>query len=188
MRGCRVLGGILVLALLQGTTASSVVGQDDEMWLGDWLTPSQEGVFGAAAEGLPYCDLDKAEREAAYGPAGSGKIISNLLFTCEVVFSDPRLSGAQTTRFTETCWTMGGGCVNSGTMEIVGAKGGWTGWFQGLEDPSGQVDLHIVLTGAGAYEGLTNVRHASGGFLDALTQTGVIYNGDPPHVAVPPAE
>jgi hypothetical protein len=186
-RGCQLryyrstlVAAILCLSLAT-TTTSVVLGEDDEqMWSGDWLAPTAEGVFGTAGEGLPPCAFDRAEREAEFGPHGSGKLISNLLFTCDVVFSDPRLSGTQTTRFSERCWTMSGGCVNWGTMEIVGEVGGWSGWFQGLELPSGETDLHIVLTGSGAYEGLTNVRHASGGFWDAMTQTGVIYDSDPP--------
>ena len=186
MRQIRLVGAAAVLSLALGAAVGTASAQDDEAWVGDWLTPTQEGVLGSAAEGLPSCLLDRAEREYVSAPQGSGKEVRNLLFTCDVVFSDPRLSGTQTTRFTEHCWS-GGGCVNWGTMGIVGTEGGWSGWFQGLEDESGQLDLHIVLTGSGAYEGLTNVRHATGGFWDALTQTGVIYNGDPPPVSEPAA-
>ena len=179
MRKIRVVGAAVGLTVALGTMMATAVAQDDETWFGDWLTPTQEGAFGPAAEGLPWCVKDTVDREYVAAPDGSGKEVRNLLFTCEVVFSDPRLSGTQTTRFTERCWA-NGGCVNWGTMEIAGTDGGWSGWFQGLEDTAGQVDLHIVLTGSGAYEGLTNVRHASGGFYSALTQEGVVYNGDPP--------
>ena len=190
MRRIRLMGAAVALSLVLGTAMGTVVAQDDEAWFGDWLTPTEEGAFGIAAEGLPTCHMDSVEGEYVAAPQRSGKEVRNLLFTCDVVFSDPRLSGAQTTRFTERCWSAGG-CVNWGTMEIVGTDGGWSGWFQGLEDPSGEVDLHIVLTGSGAYEGLTNVRHASGDFWSALTQEGVIYNGDAPPVldaGVPPVE
>lgn len=67
-------------------------------------------------------------------------------------------------------------------MEIVGPVENWSGWFPGLEDESGAVDRHIVLTGLGEYAGLTNIRHATGRFYSALTQSGVIYNGAPPPV------
>jgi hypothetical protein len=62
----------------------------------------------------------------------------------------------------------------------LGEDGSWSGWFQGLELPSDRTDLHIVLAGSAACEGLTNVRHASGGFWDAMTQTGVVYDSEPP--------
>ena len=162
--------------VLAGGTA---IAQDPDVWSGDWLDPTEEGVFGSAGHDLPACVEDLGERESASGPGGAGKEVRNLLFTCEVVFSDPRLTGTQATRFSERCFPRGG-CVNWGTMEIVGTDGTWSGWFNGVEDPIGNTDLHIVLTGSGAYEGLTNIRHASGGFHDALTQTGVIYNSDPP--------
>jgi hypothetical protein len=69
--------------------------------------------------------------------------------------------------------------VSWGTGEIVRADGSWSGWLQAIEDPARHTDLHIVLTGSGAYERLTNIRHA-GGFRGALTQTGVIYDSAPP--------
>jgi len=164
--------------VLLGGLSSVAFAQDEDPWHGNWLEPTREGAFGTAGHDLPSCVLDKGEREAEYGPSG-GKEIRNLLFTCEVVFSDPRLTGTQTTRFSERCFAEGG-CVNWGTMDIVGADGAWSGWFNGIEDRAGETDLHIVLTGSGDYEGLTNVRHASGNFWLALTQTGVIYNSDPP--------
>lgn len=171
------LAGVVAMAMVVGLVGAAAA-QDEDPWHGDWLEPTQEGAFGAAGHDLAWCELDKSERQAEYGPAG-GKEIRDLLFTCDVVFSDPRLSGTQTTRFTERCF-IEGGCVNWGTMDIVGASGAWSGWFQGIEDPAGKTDLHIVLTGSGAYEGLTNIRHASGGFWEALTQAGVILSGDPP--------
>jgi hypothetical protein len=182
MRTLRLsLAGMVVVALLGGV-GGVAMAQDEDPWLGDWLEPTEEGAFGFYGPDLTKCVLDKSEREAEYGPEG-GKEIRNLLFTCEVVFSDPRLTGTQTTRLTERCFTMGG-CVSWGTMDIVGADGTWSGWFQGIEDPTGKTDLHIVLTGSGAYDGLTNIRHASGGFWSALTQAGVIYNSDPPPVLI----
>ena len=174
------LAGAVILALLGGL-GGVALAQDEDLWFADWLEPTVEGTFGVAGHELPSCTLDKSERDAVVGPRNSGREIRNLLFTCDVVFSDPRLSGTQTTRFTERCFPKGG-CVNWGTMDIVGADGAWSGWFQGIEDPGKQTDLHIVLTGSGAYEGLTNIRHASGGFWMALTQSGVIYNSDPPPV------
>jgi hypothetical protein len=185
MRTLRLsLAGTVVLALLCGL-GGAVVAQEEDAWFGDWLEPTEEGTFGYYGPDLTKCVLDKSERESVAGPMDalgiSGKEVLNLLFTCEVVFSDPRLSGTQTTRFNEHCFAKGG-CVNWGTMDIVGADGAWSGWFNGIEDPTGQTDLHIVLTGSEAYEGLTNIRHANGGFGSALTQTGVIYNSDPPPV------
>ena len=175
------LSGTAIVALLGGL-GGVAAAQDEDRWLAEWLAPTEEGVFGAAGDGLPPCTLDKSEREAELADLGSGKLIRNLLFTCEVVFSDPRLTGTQTTRLTEHCFT-GGGCVNWGTMDIVGADGTWGGWFQGIDDPHGQTDLHVVLTGSGAYEGLTNMRHANGDFYSAMTQTGVIFSSDPPPVS-----
>ena len=183
MRILSAAGTAIVLCTALVLAGGTAVAQDPDAWTGDWLEPTEEGAFGMAGHDLPMCVLDKSEREAEYEPGGSGKEIRNLLFTCEVTFSDPRLTGTQTTRFSERCFTEGG-CVNWGTMEIVGADGTWSGWFQGIEDPTGATDLHIVLTGSGAYEGLTNIRHASGGFWSALTQSGVIFNSDPPPAPV----
>jgi len=182
MRTLRLSLSVTVILALLGGLDGTAVAQDEDQWFGGWLEPTEQGVFRAPGDDLPWCELDKSEREAEYGPSGHAKEIRDLLFTCEVEFSDPRLSGTQTTRFTERGFT-DGGYVNWGTMEIVGADGTWSGWFHGIEDPTGQTDLHIVLTGSGAYEGLTNIRHASGGFWDALAQAGVIYRGDPPPVA-----
>ena len=153
MRRLWAISTVMVSCLAVAVVGGVTVAQDPDPWSRDWLEPTEEGAFGSAGHDLPSCVLDKSEREHVFGPGGSGKEIRNLLFTCEVVFSDPRLTGTQTTRLTEQCFGRGG-CVNWGTMDIVGADGAWSGWFQGTEDPTGQTDLHIVLTGSGAYEGL----------------------------------
>ena len=185
MRTLRLsLAVAVILALPSGLTGMALA-QDEDQWSGDWLEPTEEGVFGMAGHDLPMCALDKAEREAEYEPGGSGKEIRNLLFTCEVVFSDPRLSGTQTTRFTERGFS-DGGYVNWGTMKDRGGRR-HVEWLVPGNRGSQRPDRPAHRTHrVGAYEGLTNIRHASGGFWDALTQTGVIYSSDPP--PVPTAE
>jgi len=124
------LAGTVLLALLGGM-GGPVIGQEDEPWTADWLTPTEEHVFSSTG-----CQFDKSQREADYGPGG-GEEIRGLRWICEVTFSDPRLSSTQTTIFNEHCFVEGG-CVNWGTMEIVGADGTRRGWFTGTEDPEGR--------------------------------------------------
>jgi hypothetical protein len=174
MRTLRLsLVGTVMLALLGGL-GGAVVAQEEETWTADWLAAVDEDVF---TDGDCTMVVDAARRVS--GPGGLGYEVTSLPFICEVTFSDPRLSGTQTTLWNERCFVEGG-CTNWGTMEIVGSDGTWSGWFTGTEDPQGVTNLYIVLAGSGAYDGLTNIRHASGDFWQPLTQSGVIYEGAPP--------
>ncbi len=68
MRTLRLsLVGTVILALLGGL-GGMALAQDEDPWFGEWLEPTEEGVFGGAGHDLPNCVLDKAEREAEYEP------------------------------------------------------------------------------------------------------------------------
>ena len=104
--------------------------------------------------------------EYVAGPQGSGKEVRNLVFACDVVLQRTRGRAArQTTRFTERLLVGRGGMrATGGRWRSSGRRSIGAAGSRGSEGPfRAQVDLHIVLTGSGAYEGLTNVRHASGG-------------------------
>jgi hypothetical protein len=161
-----------------------VTAQDDVEGAPVWLGPIEEDVFSKLGvkdgENEPGCKMGEPTERIAM-PDG-GFEIHGLPFNCEVTYSDARLSGTQTTLLNERCFSTGG-CINWGTQQLVGPEGTWNGWFTGTEDPRGNTNLHIVLTGSGAYEGLTSIRHATGRFYKPLTQTGLVYEGDPPPVA-----
>jgi hypothetical protein len=152
-----------------------------------WLTPTKEDVFSVLGvrldENEPGCKRAEDAATRTSMPDGGYEVLG-LPFICEVTYSDPRLSGTQTTLWSERCFSAGG-CINWGTQEIVGPDGTWSGWFTGSEDPDGNTNLYIVLTGAGDYAGLTSIRHATGRFWKPLDQVGLIYQGDPPPILAP---
>ena len=102
---------------------------------------------------------------------------------CENTYSDPRLDGTQYLLYNEDCFESGI-CVGWGNIELVGADGSWTGWWHEIDDDqtdgTDDTSFYLVLTGAGAHQGLTAILfslHAWGEFPD---QYGVVYRGDPP--------
>jgi hypothetical protein len=169
-----------------GGSGGAVVAQETDGDSTVWLSPTKEDVFSVLGvrlgENEPGCKHgEPSERRVL--PDRSHEVLG-MLFTCQVTYSDPRLSGTQTTMWNERCFSAGG-CVNWGTQEIVGPDGTWTGWLTGSEDPDGNTNLYMVLTGTGDYVGLTSIRHASGRFWKPLDQVGLIYGGDPPPVLAP---
>ena len=109
---------------------------------------------------------------------------------CEVTFSDPRVSGTLTQTWNEDWYETGkarGSLLAWGQEELEGPEGAWSGWFHQVGDPEMENDVSFhVMTGNGAYEGLTfiwersfdrdSIRHEGQGF---------IYEGAPPPVSVP---
>jgi hypothetical protein len=104
---------------------------------------------------------------------------------CTKTFSDPRVSGEYQILRGQDCFGKDEiPCVIWETVAANGPDGTWTGWTNGTVD-AGVVQRWItVLTGAGAYEGLTFVLHGVSPSADGKTdQVGYIYQGNPPPTA-----
>ena len=98
---------------------------------------------------------------------------------CNFNSDDPRVNGRGTGTYDRDCTPVG--CVYWGTTTIDGPDGQWVGSNNGIIDPNSDSYGSRVLTGTGAYAGLTFVSRAvalhsgTGG-----TVTGLIYQGPPP--------
>jgi hypothetical protein len=172
-----LFGGFLLTGVMTtqpSEVAAPAITQEKDLKAGDWMTPSEAAFFGG---GDCSMDVTAAERRAI--PSAAGFETRGLPTTCEVTLSDPRLGGTQVIVDNSDCFQRDG-CIHWGTMEVVGPDGTWQGWYTGTEFPDGSTNLYIVLTGAGEYEGLVNIRHASGSYWNALEQVGLVYQGPPP--------
>ncbi len=78
--------------------------------------------------------------------------------------------------------------MNWGTALFIGPDGEWTGWWHGIDDEADNISWHTVSTGTGAYEGLTFILFTTGVWGEFPNEYGVIYEGDPPPVELPPAD
>ena len=168
MRTVRLsLVGALLVTVFVGLSGMAVA-QEDHSRAGVFVTRTSED----------HCSVgdftDYIEQ-----PSGAFQL-RGMLNRCSVTYSDPRLDGLETIGFNEDCFA-DGGCINWGAIEHEGKEGiTWSGWYTGTEDPDANTNISIVMAGAGAYEGLTYVGHASGLFGEPLDHHGVIYEGDPP--------
>lgn len=154
------------LTLLVGL-GGAVLAQADHSTAGVWVTQEEEQDCW---NGDP---ADSAEQ-----PNGDYQV-HGIPVGCDFTFSDPRVSGAWTWELNEDCFA-DGGCINWGPMHVAGPDGAWSGWYTGMEKPDGDNRFHIVLTGTGAYEGLTHIQLWSGPFYGPYDRYGVIYEGEPP--------
>jgi hypothetical protein len=77
-------------------------------------------------------------------------------------------------------------------MVIDGSDGSWADWWHEIDDDEtdgeDNTSFHIVLTGAGAYEGLTAILFSLGVWEQFPDEYGVIYRGHPPEVITDPIE
>jgi len=187
MRTLRLsLMGMVMLGLLLGRTGAS---------------GAQEPVVATGPENT-WVTLDHQECEWASGAPGHTdgggdgfEWLRGYRTTCEVTFSDPRVSGPLTQTVDEDWYGKYGPIVAWGNETLVGPGGTWTGWYQGIGDPEGEDQpTYHVMTGSDGYEGLTFIWERSwaeqpiGG---AWRGTGFIYEGDPPPVSdaiEPPTE
>ena len=74
-------------------------------------------------------------------------------------------------------------CWGTGTPS--GPDGNWTGWWHGIDDEDDNFNWYTVLTGSGAYEGMTFIVYSTGGFPEVPSEVGVIYEGVPPPTEPP---
>jgi hypothetical protein len=173
MRTLRLsLAGTIILALLGGV-GGVVVAQSEDARSAVWLTFTEQDCVVGDHE--PATIVDGVEQ------------LRGMPRTCQLTSADARVSGVQNNIINHDCFDSGI-CIFWGTQEVVGPDGTWSGWFNGTIDPDGNGHGHVVLTGAGGYEGLVNVRHALGP-IDAMpTQYGVVYEADTPPIVALPAE
>jgi len=164
--------GTVILTLLGGP-GGAVLSQSEGEGSAEWLTFVEQDCTVGDHE--PATVVDGVEH------------LRGMPSTCDIAFSDPRLSGVQSNVFNQDCFP-NGICVYWGSQDIAGPDGTWTGWFTGTIDREQNSRGYIVLTGSGAYEGLTNVRHAMGPVNEPPIEDGVIFIGDPPPVVIPPVE
>ena len=163
------LGGVLFIAQPFDQQAGSIPGgaQSDER-AAEWVTFVEE-----------ECTVE-GETHTSGSDAGVAWI-RDLPLACEVTYSDPRVSGAQSTLYNEDCFGPAGlPCVYWATHELVGPEGTWSGWTNGTTDPERDATGYTVMTGSGDYEGLTFVSHAAGPFGETPTGFGIIFEGDSP--------
>ena len=111
-------------------------------------------------------------------------------YTCDLVFSDPRVSGTLTGVYSDNCFGAAGlPCVFWDSEEITGPEGTWTGGVWGtVQAGEPQATSLKVFTGSGAYEGLTFLLHGVG-VLGEQDFYGLIYEGNlPPMPGLAPSE
>ena len=167
MRTLRLsLVGTVIVALLVGL-GGAVLAQADYSTAGVWVTQEEERDCWNGAP-TDYVEQPNGDFQVYGIPVG-----------CDFIFSDPRVSGAWTWELNEDCFA-DGGCVNWGAMHVAGPDGTWSGWYTGMEKPDSDNRFHVVLTGTGAYEGLTHIQLWSGPFYGPYDRYGVIYDGRPP--------
>jgi hypothetical protein len=161
------LVGMVTLALVAGVSGVVMAQDVSEVASGPtytWVTAIESAC---SAEGGTSDTQGGVERHR------------ELLITCADTWSDPRVSGTKTVVYNDDCFGEAP-CLYWGTQEIAGPDGTWTGWFNGTLDPERGATGYIVMTGTGAYEGLTFVSHAMGPFNEPGVAYGLIYEGAPP--------
>ena len=171
------LTGVLALLLTGGAV---VVSAADEVAVEEPATPP---VWVTLTE-QTNC-TEGSPSEYSVGP-GQAKRIRGLSQMCDTTYTDPRVSGRSAYVLNEDCFD-DGICVVWGTGMLSGPDGNWTGWWHGIDDQADNFDWYTVLTGAGAYEGMTFIIYSTGVWPGVPDEVGVIYEGDPPPVEPPSA-
>jgi hypothetical protein len=167
MRTVRLsLVGTVILVLPVGL-GGAVLAQADYSTTGAWVTQEEEQHCWSG-DPTGYVEQPNGDYQVRGITAG-----------CDFTFSDPRVSGAWTWELNEDCFA-DGGCVNWGPMYVAGPDAAWSGWYTGMEKPDTDTRIRVVLTGMGAYEGLTHIQQWSGPFYGPIDRYGVIYDGQPP--------
>jgi hypothetical protein len=166
---------LLLVGGAVGVSAADEVAVEEPATTPVWVTLTEQTNCSA---GIPA--------EYSTG-AGLAKRLRGLSFTCDNTFTDPRVSGRGSVVYNEDCFE-DGVCVGWGTAKLDGPDGAWTGWWNEIDDEADNTSFYIVMTGTGAYEGLTFVRFSTGVWERFPNEYGVIYEGDPPPVEPPSAE
>jgi hypothetical protein len=171
MRTMRLsLAGTVILALLGGLSVA-VVAQDPVVATGPehaWVDFVSEDC--ADLPGAPVLSR---------GNGDGTTWIRGAWGTCEMAFSDPRVSGTMTGDYNDDCFGGYWPCVVWGTEEISGPDGTWSGWYHGISPADGQQTTYHVMTGSGGYGGLTFVWDWTRS-PEGPSGSGFIYEGTPP--------
>ena len=169
--------GATALALTGGAV---VVSAADEVAVEEPATPP---VWVTLTE-QTNC-TEGSPSEYSVGP-GQAKRIRGLSQMCDTTYTDPRVSGRSAYVLNEDCFE-DGICVVWGTGMLSGPDGNWTGWWHGIDDEADNFNWYTVLTGTGAYEGMTFINYSTGVWGEwPQNEYGVIYEGGPPPVEPPP--
>lgn len=171
------LVGVMALVLTGGAV---VVSASDEVAVEEPATPP---VWVTLTEQTNCSTGGPSEYSA--GP-GRSKRVRGLTQTCDTTYADSRVSGTSDYVLNEDCFE-DGICVVWGTGTLSGPDGDWTGWWHGIDDEADNYNWYTVLTGSGAYEGMTFIIYSTGVWPGVPDEVGVIYEGDPPPVEQPPA-
>jgi hypothetical protein len=169
MRTMRLTLAAAVALVLLGATSGVAVAQVDP-GTAVWVTGSD--VDCAVVQGP-----EATTEGTLHSYRGMG-------LACTAEMSDPRLSGPASKVYNEDCYDEWP-CVYWGTHEIEGPDGTWVGAYAGTFDPEQQANGYFAFTGTEAYEGLAFVGRAVGAFGAPATVEGLVYEGDPPPIAVP---
>ncbi len=160
-----LLGGLAAAAAARSEQADAIVGHS-----ATWVTlTEQECSVGAVA---PVQD-------------GAIQRTRDVVATCSVTMSDPRVSGTATVSSNFDCLAQAG-CITWGTQDLVGPDGSWIGTYTGTIDTAFTERGFSALNGTAGYEGLTFVVHTTAPLDDTPRVVGIIYEGAiPPSVETP---
>lgn len=171
MRTLRLsLAGTMVVMLL-GITSGITVAQDDQV-----IGPMGANYFTATDTPISSGTFDWVPGPGYTEAAGVAAVT-------DFVASDPRISGEATWTSTVRFYPYGeaGGidpAVWSSVVRIENADGAWVGTITGYRDPDDVTREWNVVTGEGAYDGLTAVFR----FVAEDGYEGVIVPGGLPSV------
>lgn len=181
MRTIRLsLVGTVALAFLAGLGSTVAAQPDAEVATGAehaWVTLVSE-------------ECGARSGQESWGDGDGFSWYQSAQFTCDLTFSDPRVSGTLTGVYHDNCFGEDDTyCVYWNWEEITGPEGSWTGGVWGtLQDGQPEATSLKAFAGSGAYEGLTFLVHGAG-VLGEQDFYGLIYEGVlPPMPGLVPTE
>ncbi len=170
----QAVAGTVTLALLGGLAGAVAARSEDA-----------DVIVGQSATWVTFTEQECSVDEVVPLQDGAIQRIRGVVATCEVTFSDPRVSGTATVSSNYDCHAEAG-CVVWGTQELVGPDGSWTGSFTGTIDAAFTERGFTLLNGTAGYEGLTFIVQPAAQLGEAPSAVGIIYEGGaPPPVELP---
>lgn len=196
MRTLRLsLVGTVILALLGGLSAT-VLAQDEEAAASDAPTEvapgaapdseSQEAV--AVRGGIRVFFGDPYKSGESYTGDGGSSISTGYGWQGRITeMSDPRLNGMFRMVLDEVTYSNAGDIITA-SIRIDNDEGSWIGTERGYRDPSSGWHSQALVSGSGAYEGLSALLFV----VDNLSRLGedmhgFIFPGAMPEAPEPPA-